>query len=58
MQPEDREALAQRSMQGDASGAPREGEVWLVGEFEDDQFPKMAYFLDRETARTAAEAGG
>ena len=44
-------------MQGEASGAPLEVEVWLVGEFEDDRFSKMAYFLDRETARTAAEAG-
>jgi hypothetical protein len=44
-------------MQGEASGAPLEVDVWLVGQTEEDRLSKMAYFLDRETARTAAEAG-
>jgi ketosteroid isomerase-like protein len=43
---------------GDASGAPLESEVYFVCEFDQDRISRMAYFLDREEARAAAEAGG
>jgi ketosteroid isomerase-like protein len=45
------------TMRGEASGAPLEVDVWLVAECEDGRLSRMAYFLDGESARTAAEAG-
>jgi hypothetical protein len=43
-------------LQGEASGAPLEVNAWLVAESEGDRLSRMTYFLDRESARTAAEA--
>jgi hypothetical protein len=44
------------TMRGDASGAPLEIDVAILCEFEDEKLSKMTYFLDRESARTTAEA--
>src|SRR3954447_23930610 len=44
-------------LQGDASGAPLESDVYFVCEFEEDRISKMSYFLDPETARAAATEG-
>jgi ketosteroid isomerase-like protein len=43
-------------MQGEASGAPLEVDVSIVSEFQGERLSRMAYFLDRESARAAAEA--
>jgi hypothetical protein len=45
-------------LRGDASGAPLEVEVAILCEFDDERLFKMTYFLDRERARTTAEANG
>jgi len=43
-------------MQGEASGAPLEVDVSIVCEFRGERLSRMAYFLDPESARAAAEA--
>jgi ketosteroid isomerase-like protein len=42
-------------MRGDASGAPLEVDVAIVCEFEGERLSRMAYFLDPQSARSAAE---
>jgi ketosteroid isomerase-like protein len=44
------------TMRGDMSGAPLEVDVAIVCEVSGGRLSRMAYFLDRQTARTAAEA--
>ena len=45
------------TLQGDASGAPLEVEVAFLCEFAGDRLVRMQYFLDRDAAHRAAEAG-
>jgi ketosteroid isomerase-like protein len=46
------------TLQGEASGAPLEVQAWILCEFRGDRLAKMAYFLDEDAARRAAEALG
>jgi hypothetical protein len=46
------------TLRGEASGAPLEVDVATVCGFEGERLSKMTYFLDRESALSAAEAGG
>jgi hypothetical protein len=42
------------TLRGEASGAPLEVPAWILCEFEGSLLSKMTYFLDRESAQTAA----
>lgn len=44
------------TMRGEVSGAPLEVDVAIVCEVSGSRLSRMTYFLDRETARRAAEA--
>jgi ketosteroid isomerase-like protein len=44
------------TLRGEASGAPLQVDVAMVCEVSGDRLSKMTYFLDRESARAAAEA--
>jgi hypothetical protein len=42
------------TMRGEASGAPLQVEAWILCEFAGGLLSRMTYFLDRESAQTAA----
>jgi ketosteroid isomerase-like protein len=44
------------TMRGESSGAPLEVDVAIVCEVSGDRLSRMSYFLDRKSARRAAEA--
>jgi ketosteroid isomerase-like protein len=45
------------TMRGEASGAPLEVEMAMVYDFRGERIFRIEYFLDREAAQAAAEAG-